>query len=108
MDPIKEPLEVTFTQGARADLLEVWLWNAETYGQKRADSYLKVLDLAILSLAQSPTLGLEVVEVAGLRRHIVRRRSRAHGHIIFYRIDGPTLVVVHIFHTAQDWRTRLS
>jgi len=58
-------------------------------------------------LAGSPHLGLVVPEFPGLRRRLVKRRSRGHGHIVFYRVEGFRLEVIHIFHTAQDWQSKL-
>jgi len=103
----ERPLDVAFTPVARADWIAIWQWNATKYGERRADSYMGFLESEIVRLAGSPHLGLVVPEFPGLRRRLVKRRSRGHGHIVFYRVEGPRLEVIHIFHTAQDWQSKL-
>lgn len=103
----KGPLSVVFTPAARADLLGIWHWNALEYGEKRADSYVEFLLEAVQKLAASPQIGPEVSDYPGLRRYLVKRRSRGHGHLVFYRVAGSRLEVIHIYHTAQDWQGRL-
>ena len=100
-------LEVVFTPSARADWVAIWQWNAETYGERRADAYMSFLEAEIVRLATSPGLGPNVPEFPGLRRRLVKRRSRSHGHIVFYRAVDRRLEVIHIFHTAQDWQSKL-
>jgi plasmid stabilization system protein ParE len=103
----EKPLEIAFTPSARADWIAIWQWNASEYGERRAGSYMGFLEAEIARLARSPSLGLAVPEFPRLRRRLVKRRSRGHGHIVFYRVQGSHLVVVHIFHTAQDWQSKL-
>jgi plasmid stabilization system protein ParE len=40
---------------------------------------------------------------------MVRKRSKADGHVAAYRIDAETKTVrvLRIYHTKQDWRTYL-
>ncbi|MEQ1934287.1 MAG: type II toxin-antitoxin system RelE/ParE family toxin [Fimbriimonadaceae bacterium] len=98
------PLSIQFTPEARVDWIAIWHWNATTYGERRADKYISFLESEIQRIASQPTIGTLVPEVPGLRRHLAKRRARGHGHIIFYRIVDEQLQVIHIFHTAQDWR----
>jgi plasmid stabilization system protein ParE len=103
----ERPLEIAFTPSARADWIAIWQWNETEYGESRADSYMAFLEKEIVRLSHSPRLGVDVPEYRGLRRRLVKRRSRGHGHIVFYRVQESHLVVVHIFHTAQDWQSKL-
>jgi plasmid stabilization system protein ParE len=43
-----------------------------------------------------------------LRYIRIGRRKRGHGHIAVYRVDEDAVRVLHIFHTAQDWQTKLA
>lgn len=58
-----------------------------------------------MQLARNPELGVAVEEFSGLRRRVIKKRSRGHGHIVFYRVTGTQLEVVHVYHTAQDWQS---
>lgn len=102
------PLEVAFTPAARADWLAIWHWNALQYGETRADAYIRFLEAEIDKLAQSPKIGIEVPEFPGVRGRLSKRRSRGHGHIVFYRVAETRLEIIHIAHTAQDWTTTLA
>jgi plasmid stabilization system protein ParE len=43
-----------------------------------------------------------------LRYFVIRRRSTGHGHVVVYRFDAQQVEVLHVFHTAQDWQTKLT
>ena len=101
------PLDVFFTPAARADLIAIWEWNAVEHGIRRADSYIAFLERKIVELSEKPALGQPVTEYPGVLRRLAKRRSRSHGHIIFYRVAGARLEVLHIYHTAQDWQSKI-
>lgn len=103
----KRKLEIRFTPASTAELTGIWHWSAEEYGEKRADSYVQFLLEQVRPLSDSPQLGSSVEEFPGLRRIVARRKASGHGHIIVYREKGGNLEVIHIYHTAQDWRNRL-
>lgn len=101
----ERPLTVIFTVSARADWIAIWHWNATTWGVRRADSYMAFLEAEIMRLASNLELGIAVEEFPGLRRRVIKKRSRGHGHLVFYRATDSHLEVVHIYHTAQDWQS---
>ncbi len=103
----QQPLEIVFTAAARADWVAIWQYNATEFGERRADSYIGFLESEIERLAHSPSLGPIVPEFPGLRRRLAKRRSWGHGHIIFYRVKESRLEIIHIYHTAQDWQSKL-
>ncbi len=50
-----------------------------------------------------------VVESRPELRYIrISRRKRGHGHVAVYRVDEDIVSVLHVFHTAQDWHTKLA
>ena len=104
----ERPLTVIFTVSARADWIAIWHWNATTRGVRRADSYMAFLEAEIMRLASNPELGIGVEEFPGLRRRVVKKRTRGYGHVVLYRVTGSHLEVVHVYHTAQDWQSGLS
>jgi plasmid stabilization system protein ParE len=42
-----------------------------------------------------------------LRYIEVKRRRSGHGHVVVYSLTDDAVQVVHIFHTAQNWRVKL-
>lgn len=87
--------------------MAIWEWNATEHGVRRADSYIAFLELELWKVAENPAIGLSIEEYPGLPRHLAKRRSRGHGHIIFYRMTDAAIEVIHLFHSAQDWNTKL-
>lgn len=101
------PLNVVFTAVARMDMIAVWDWNAVKYGVRRADRYLAFIETEITHLSQSPETGTVVDGYPRLRKHLAKRKTRGHGHIIFYETLGDQLVIITILHSAQDWSSRI-
>jgi toxin ParE1/3/4 len=69
-------LEVYKQQRARADLLEIWLYTAETWGVEQADHYLDVLEGAMQRLGDNPKLGTNAGDVRPGYRRMVAGRHR--------------------------------
>jgi plasmid stabilization system protein ParE len=103
----KSPLAVIRSPAAIDDLDEIWRWNAERYGVPHADSYLRYIKGAIDGLASSYAKGKAVGGRADLRYILIRRRAKGHGHVAVYQIGREAVHVLHIFHTAQDWKNKL-
>ena len=94
-------LIVVLTQKAKSDLLHIWLWNADRYGEHHADQYIAFLVNRAAQVRESTSRPLER---SGLRYAVIKRRSSGHGHIVVFRTDWKQLEVLHFFHTAQDWQ----
>ena len=43
-----------------------------------------------------------------LRYAIIHRKAKRHGHLAVYRVSAGAVEVLHIFHTAQNWQTKLA
>jgi plasmid stabilization system protein ParE len=43
-----------------------------------------------------------------LRYLMIRRKAHGYGHVVVYRVTDVSVEVLHVFHTAQDWQTRLT
>lgn len=99
--------EVTLSLAALEALREIWLWNAEHYGSNRADGYLRFLESAIEKLALPEVAGRPVPERSEYRYLLIQRRRGGHGHIVVFQADDTTATVLQIFHTSQNWQTRL-
>lgn len=63
----------------------------------------------IHALATTYSLGRAVDADPTLSYIIMKRRSSGDGHIAVYFVDATAknLQVLHVFHTKQDWQTKL-
>lgn len=101
-------LNVILSPTATTELQEIWQWNAERYTPSHADIYLRHLKERVYSLARSHSQGQVVTGRPDLHYLVIRRKARGHGHIVVYRVSAVAVEVLHIFHTAQDWQTKLA
>ena len=102
-------MTVVISPIAREELDEIWRWNAKEKGVRHADHYLELLDKSVSSLTEKVMLGGKTLEIRpDLRYILIRRRQKGYGHVVVYSIDEAVINVLHIFHTAQDWHTRLA
>lgn len=104
----KSPLTVIRSPTAIGELDAVWRWNAEHYSPPHADAYLDFLKERIADLANSDIKGNTVSTRPDLRYVVMRRRATGHGHVAVYNFDDKEVHILHVFHTAQDWQTKLT
>src|SRR5437762_12771618 len=104
----KEPaLEVVIDPAASLHLIEIWDWNASEYGVSHANDYLQFLRAAIQELASPGLKDRDVPALPHLRFRVVRKRNRGYGHVLVYRVSPERINLLHVFHTAQDWKTAI-
>jgi toxin ParE1/3/4 len=90
-------LAVRLTTAAERDLLDVWIFSFERWGEEQADRYLDVLDRAIRSLSASPWRGTMRDYVrAGYRVLFVNQ------HAIYYLVEAAGIRVVRVLHRQMD------
>jgi plasmid stabilization system protein ParE len=77
------------------------------YGVPHADVYLRYLKESIAGLASIYARGKTVITRPDLHYIVIRRRASGHGHVAVYNFDDNEVHILHIFHTAQDWQTKL-
>jgi len=106
MDP--EKLTVVYAASALNQLDEIWDWNRRHYGVGHANQYLEFLRRHIDALDGEHRRGKQVASRPELRYIVIRRKSRGHGHIAVYQVDGKQVNVLHVFHSAQDWQAKLA
>ena len=92
-----------FTRKAVEDLSDIWHYTLETWSQKQADRYYRMLIECCRNIAEHPLAGRHYAEVAegvyGLR---------AGKHIVFYRIAAQNEIeVIRILHGSMDLKTRV-
>lgn len=92
-----------FTNKAIQDLSEIWEYTVETWSEKQADRYYKMLIAGCAELAKNPKLGKTYFEIyPGLLGKLTSR------HIIFYRtIDPSTIEIIRILHEQMDLKNKL-
>jgi toxin ParE1/3/4 len=93
---------------ARRDLVEHYVYLAESAGEETADRFLRQADATFALLAGQPGIGvaltLRAPQLTGLRKWRVEDFEK---FLIFYlpRPDGAS--IVRVMHAAQDWWARL-
>ncbi len=87
---------------ARRDLIEIWFYTLDHWGEQQADDYLRRIDAAIGQLAEHPLLGADFGHLRkGIRRHSSGR------HRIFYRVGGQAIEIIRVLHASQDLQENL-
>ena len=90
------------------DLDAVWDWNAKTYGPPHAARYVDFLRRHIDALGENHPRRKGRRIPPGPALYLDQPAKRGHGHIAVYRVDVDNVSVLHIFHTAQEWQTKLA
>jgi plasmid stabilization system protein ParE len=101
-------LTVVVSPTATAELADIWRWNAERYNEAHADEYIDFVKNKLRQLPVLYKLGRPVPDRPGFHYLLLRRRAKGHAHIAVYRFDDNVIDVLHIFHSAQDWQTKLA
>ncbi|MDE0510660.1 MAG: type II toxin-antitoxin system RelE/ParE family toxin [Gammaproteobacteria bacterium] len=82
---------------AEQDLIEIWLYTLNEWGEYQADKYLDDLDAAIRLLAEQPLICRERTEL----NPPVRIHHHAH-HLIVYLALEDGINVVPVLHESMD------
>jgi toxin ParE1/3/4 len=95
-------MRVVITEAAKQDLIEIGEF-IRLHNPKRASSFVKELLQHCAALGDRPRACPLVprYEQHGVRRSVHR------GYLIFYRINGELLDVLHILHGARDYESLL-
>ena len=97
--------QIIFTIRAKVDLNDIWNWNNVNYGKRHADSYLKFLYKNINSLSGAASLLNPVLTHDDLFYLVMRRKPHGHGHLAIYEKFNNEIVILRVFHTAQNWQS---
>lgn len=101
-------LTVVFAADAIGQLHEIWLWNAEHKTPALADRYGDFLKKSIDRLARDYSKGRAVSTRPDLHYVRIRQTTGGYAHVAVYSIEPNRVIVLHVFHEAQDWERRLS
>src|SRR5689334_10396837 len=102
MESGHQPLNVIVAITASEELEEIWRYNARQYGRAHANAYEAFLLENIYSLAEKHNEGKSVEVRPELRQITFKQGRRGHGHTVIYRVTDKSVVILHVYHTAQD------
>ena len=84
-------------ESAERDLLGIWQYSFEQWGELQADKYLDELDSGIKKLADNPEVGI--------KRDYVRDEYRVlfvGSHAVYYRVTPDTVHIIRVLHGRMD------
>ncbi|WP_417559473.1 type II toxin-antitoxin system RelE/ParE family toxin [Marinomonas sp.] len=87
----------TYSKLVEQDLIDIYLYTAQTWGQTQADAYDAGLEQTIKMLASSPKIGRVCNEIK-----TGYRRFEHKNHIIFYCQRQTDILIVRILHESMD------
>lgn len=91
------PGKYELTPRAERDLKDIWLYTAETWGDDQAEAYIAALEKQFEALTASPFMGPARPDVCKECRYLPEGK-----HLIFYRVDGDTVVILAVLHASMD------
>lgn len=94
--------EVSFTNAAEADLMEIDEFSVAHFGEHAGETYMRGFTEAFSQIAQHPQSGRASESYGAGVRCLIHKRHR-----IFYRIENDGVLVLRILHQARDARSRL-
>jgi toxin ParE1/3/4 len=93
---------LAFTPRARRDIEEIWEYSVEQFGVDKAETYLRDIQRAAMTVTEDPRRGLGCDEIrSGYRKFSVG------SHILFFKASATRVVIVRILHRRMDFSRRL-
>ncbi len=87
---------------AEADLVDIWVYTQQRWGETQADRYFEELEAGIVGIARNPELGRPCDHIcAGYRALRISR------HIVFYKLEPSVIRIVRVLHERMDPARRL-
>lgn len=94
--------EVRKSAKAERDLINIWRYGYQEWGETEAYRYVRRIEQALLRLRLRPGIGVDSSDmIPGLRRW------RVGSHHIYYQVDADRLYVVRVLGSTQDAPARL-
>ena len=94
--------ELRFRPSAEIDLDQIWDHTVETWGNAKAEKYIRNIQRLCEGLLMNPEQGRDRAEVqSGIRSHVIGE------HVVFYRFDDKCVDVVRILHQRMDVESQL-
>ncbi len=91
------------TNYAVKNLSAIWEYTYDTWSEKQADKFYKLLIDAFTELAKKPTLGMDYSEIYPELKGLSTSK-----HIIFLReLDKNTIEITRVLHERMDLKNKL-
>ncbi len=88
---------------AEKDLINIWLYSFENWGEAQADKYHDQLIEAFSTIALNPSIGTDCNDVRqDYRKYQINR------HIIFYRVINDIVHIIRVLGEKMDYNQHLS
>jgi len=85
------------TREAEADIVDIYRYSVENFGQAQADAYHDGLEDGFRLLADSPLLGRDYAFLRpGLRRY------EHESHSVYYRVEDAGILILRVLHRRMD------
>ena len=94
--------EVTFSNAAETDLIDIDEFSSARFGDEVGEVYMFGFHLAFARLADFPMAGPELPDY-GVGIRCLKRGS----HRIFYRMNGDDVLILRILHHAREAKSSL-
>ncbi len=91
----------TLAQAAREDLIGIWLYTWETWGEQQADNYQDELHGCFERLASGMGHAKSLPEMEGVKSHHCRH------HYVFFLGRPEGIVILAVLHERMDLMERL-
>ncbi len=85
------------TRAALTDLLDLWIVIADDHGAERANTFIKKLEKALLTLSKQPLLGRARPE---LRDNL--RAFPVNPYVLFYEPRDDGILLIRVIHGRRD------
>ncbi len=93
---------VLISNQAHQDLVDIWHWTAQAFGERQADRYLDDLGEAMNACAEAPGWGRDRAKIReGYRSLLVGR------HVVFYVFNDAQVIVQRVLHGSMDFDAHL-
>lgn len=89
--------EILHTPRAREDLIDIWRYTFDEWGERQADKYLDEIESKILQLQENPELGRARNDVRADYRSLTANR-----HTVFYKIGSDVITIIRVLHSSRD------
>lgn len=90
--------QLLISKRAEADLLDIWLWTYERFGEAQADRYLDELGNGMGQCGAAPESGKDRRAIrAGYRSLLVG------SHVLFYTYTDAEVIVRRVLHAGMDF-----
>ena len=89
--------EIVIRPRAREDLIGIWRYSFDEWGEAQADKYLEELEAGIKQLQQHPHLGKDRDDVRAGYRSL-----RVNQHIVYYVLTSSSIRIVRVLHTQME------